>query len=133
MLYPHELEANREREAAPAAEATMRVFTDPNVGPPEVHLLSNGRYHAMVTNSGSGYSRWNDTSLTRWREDATSDARGTFFYLRDVDSGAFWSPTHQPVLQNKPGYEAIFSQARASSARGCMRLTPRWKSRFPGE
>ncbi len=74
VLYPHELEANREREAAPAAEATMRVVTDPNVGPPEVHLLSNGRYHVMVTNSGSGYSRWNDTSLTRWREDATSGA-----------------------------------------------------------
>jgi cellobiose phosphorylase len=30
-----------------------------------------------------------------------------------VDSGAFWSPTHQPALQSKPGYEAIFSQARA--------------------
>ena len=113
VLYPHELEANRERDTAPAAEATMRVFTDPNVGPPEVHLLSNGRYHVMVTNSGSGYSRWNETALTRWREDATSDARGTFFYLRDVDSGAFWSPTYQPALQNKPGCEAIFSQARA--------------------
>ena len=113
VLYPHELEASRERESAPAVEATMRIYTDPNVGPPEVHLLSNGSYHVMVTNSGGGYSRWNDTALTRWREDATRDCWGAFFYLRDVNSGAFWSPTHQPTLQTMTDYEAIFSQGRA--------------------
>ena len=113
VLYPHELEADTEREPAAAVESTMRVFTEPNVGPPEVHLLSNGRYHVMVTNSGAGYSRWNDTAMTRWREDATRDCWGTFFYLRDVESGEFWSPTHQPTLETKPGYEAIFSQNRA--------------------
>ncbi len=113
VLYPHELEADKEREPTAPAESTLRVFTGPNAGPPEVHLLSNGRYHVMVTNSGGGYSRWNDTMMTRWREDATRDNWGTFFYLRDVDSGAVWSPTHQPTLENKPGYEAIFSQARA--------------------
>ena len=113
VLYPHELEASRERESAPVIEATMRVFTEPNIGPPEVHLLSNGRYHVMVTNTGGGYSRWNDTAMTRWREDATRDNWGTFFYLRDADSGEFWSPAHQPTLETKSGYEAIFSQGRA--------------------
>ena len=113
VLYPHELEADKEREPTAPSESTLRVFTEPNVGPPEVHLLSNGRYHVMVTNSGGGYSRWNDTMMTRWREDATCDCWGTFFYLRDVESGAIWSPTHQPTLENKPGNEAIFSQARA--------------------
>jgi cellobiose phosphorylase len=113
VLYPHELEAGRERETTALAETILRVFTDPNAGPPEVHLLSNGHYHVMVTNSGGGYSRWNDTALTRWREDATRDCWGTFFYLRDVDSGAFWSPAHQPTLEAKPGFEAIFSQGRA--------------------
>lgn len=113
VLYPHELEAGRERELSPAAESNVRVFTQPNSGPPEVHLLSNGRYHVMITNSGGGYSRWNDTALTRWREDSTRDCWGTFFYLRDVDTGKFWSPAHHPTLENKPGYEAIFSQGRA--------------------
>ena len=113
VLYPHELEAGRARESSAATESTMRVFTDPNSGAPEVHLLSNGRYHVMITNSGGGYSRWNDIALTRWREDATRDCWGTFFYLRDADSGKFWSPAHQPTLETKPGYEAIFSQGRA--------------------
>ncbi|WP_258286145.1 hypothetical protein, partial [Escherichia coli] len=37
---------------------------------PEVQLLSNGRYHVMVTSAGGGYSRWNQLAVTRWREDA---------------------------------------------------------------
>jgi hypothetical protein len=36
-----------------------------------------------------------------------------FSALLFVLGGAVWSPTHQPTLENKPGYEAIFSQARA--------------------
>ena len=112
VIFPHELEAGAARETT-TREPTLRVFTDPNAGPPEVHLLSNGRYHVMVTNAGGGYSRWQDTLMTRWREDATRDCWGAFFYLRDVASGKFWSPAHQPTLEAKAGYEAIFSQGRA--------------------
>ena len=55
---------------------------------PEVHLLSNGRYHVMITAAGSGYSRWEDLALTRWQEDATRDHWGTFLYVRDLASGS---------------------------------------------
>ena len=40
---------------------------------PEAHLLSNGRYAVMLTGAGSGYSRWRELGITRWREDATRD------------------------------------------------------------
>ena len=33
-------------------------------------LLSNGRYHVMVTAEGTGYSDWQDRAASRWREDA---------------------------------------------------------------
>ncbi|HEY5997310.1 MAG TPA: glucoamylase family protein, partial [Candidatus Deferrimicrobiaceae bacterium] len=36
----------------------VRVLTSPDTPTPEVHLLSNGRYHVMITNAGGGYSRW---------------------------------------------------------------------------
>ena len=82
----------------------------PDTPTPEVHLLSNGRYHVMVTNAGGGYSRWRDLAVTRWREDATRDNWGTFCYLRDVDSGAFWSTAYQPTLRaGTQRYEAIFT------------------------
>jgi cyclic beta-1,2-glucan synthetase len=53
------------------------VFDTPHTPSPEVQLLSNGRYHVMVTNAGGGYSRWRDLAVTRWREDRTCDNWGT--------------------------------------------------------
>ena len=52
-------------------------------------------------------------ALTRWREDITRDNWGMFCYLRDVDSGDFWSTTYQPTRRKTEQYEAIFSEARA--------------------
>ncbi len=94
-------------------KGSMRVISDPNTPEPQVHLLSNGRYHVMVTGAGGGYSRWQDLAVTRWREDPTRDCWGNFCYLRDVESREFWSITYQPTLRVGEGYEAIFSEARA--------------------
>jgi len=93
--------------------SVMRVFTNPAPPAPEVHLLSNGRYHLAISSAGGGYSRWHDLAVTRWREDATRDCWGTFVYLRDVASGEFWSTAYQPTRRETKGYEAIFTQARA--------------------
>ena len=54
---------------------------------PRTHLLSNGRYSTMITAAGSGYSRWHDVAITRWREDVTCDGWGAYIFLRDVRSG----------------------------------------------
>ena len=101
------------RKAPADADTPVRAFSGPDTPNPEVQLLSNGRYHVVVTNAGGGYSRWKDLAVTRWREDATSDNWGTFCYLRDVDSGAFWSTAYQPTLQPADRFEAVFSEARA--------------------
>jgi cyclic beta-1,2-glucan synthetase len=103
----------------PAAEAAAahRVLPDPNTPSPEVHLLSNGSYHVMATNAGGGYSRWRDLAVTRWREDATCDGYGTFIYLRDRQTGRFWSTTYQPTRQKPERHEAVFVQARAEYRR----------------
>src|SRR5271169_2224815 len=95
----------------------MRVYSDAGGAAPEVHLLSNGRYHVVVTNAGGGYSRWRDLAVTRWREDPTRDCWGSFCYLRDVDSGSFWSTAFQPTLKPSRRYQAIFTQARAEFRR----------------
>ena len=53
-----------------AEEKPVRVYATPDTPAPEVQLLSNGRYHVMITNAGGGYSRWKDMAVTRWREDS---------------------------------------------------------------
>ena len=63
---------------------TPRRFFSPHQPIPHTQLLSNGRYAVMMTAAGSGYSRWGDLAVTRWREDATRDDWGTYVFLRDV-------------------------------------------------
>ena len=94
-------------------EPEIRIINTPNTAIPEVQLLSNGKYHVMVTNSGGGYSRWKDIAVTRWREDTTRDNWGTFCYIRDLETGAYWSTSHQPTLIKAENFEAAFSQGRA--------------------
>jgi cyclic beta-1,2-glucan synthetase len=98
-------------------EVQMRVIRTPNTLLPEIQLLSNGRYYAMITNSGSGYSRWKDIAVTRWREDATIDDTGIFCFIRDLDNESSWSAAFQPSLKTAESYEVVFSQGRAEFRR----------------
>ena len=105
------------RATADTHEAPVRVFDTADTTAPAVQLLSNGRYHVMVTNGGGGYSRWKDVALTRWREDATCDPWGNFCYLRDTASGRVWSPTFLPSRTPADRYEATFSESRVDFRR----------------
>ena len=131
-LHPHAAEVSAAAQPTPAeAGEIMRVFTDPDTPTPEVHLLSNGRYHVMATNAGGGYSRWRDMAVTRWREDVTSDCWGTFIYLRGRDTGRYWSTAHQPTLRKADHYEAIFVQARLNTGAAIRLLKRTPVERFP--
>jgi cyclic beta-1,2-glucan synthetase len=121
-IFPHVAEASVTHSTSAEADGAMRVFTDPNASIPEVHLLSNGRYHVVITSAGGGYSRWKDLAVTRWREDATRDCFGSFCYLRDVISGAVWSTSLQPTLKAGKRYHAIFTQSRAEFRRSDDRV-----------
>jgi cyclic beta-1,2-glucan synthetase len=116
-FYANTAELTGIQAGAGTPQMPIRVLDTPNTPLPEVQLLSNGRYHVMVTHAGGGYSRWKDLAVTRWREDGTRDPWGTFCYLRDVDSGAVWSTAHQPVLRRAEHYETIFSEGRAEFRR----------------
>ncbi|HEV2041100.1 MAG TPA: glucoamylase family protein, partial [Casimicrobiaceae bacterium] len=116
-LHAHAAELSQIRAAEESPEMPMRILSTPDTPIPEVQLLSNGRYHVMVTNAGGGSSRWKDLSVTRWREDSTRDNWGSFCYLRDVTSGEFWSTAHQPTLKPSKRYEVIFSEGRVEFRR----------------
>ena len=72
---------------------------------PTVALLSNGSYSVMITSACSGYSTWRDLDVTRWREDATRDCWGQFYYVRDLSDERMWS-IGQPLP--KAAYECAF-------------------------
>jgi len=83
----------------------------------QAQLLSNGRYAVMLTRAGSGFSRWGNLAVTRWREDPTCDGWGSYVLLRDSSSGAVWSACLQPYGGNSREHAALFSEGRANFAR----------------
>jgi len=117
-FFTHTAGVTDVRTASSNKEMPLRIFNTPDTPFPEVKLLSNGgRYRVIITNSGGGYSLWNDLAVTRWREDTTCDNRGSFCYLRDAENGNFWSTTFQPTLKQPEKYEVIFSEGRAEFRR----------------
>ncbi|MEJ1095566.1 MULTISPECIES: glucoamylase family protein [unclassified Pseudoxanthomonas] len=115
IFHPHEAgdAGGRRTHAEREGEAPLRLLRDPGVSRAAVQLLSNGRYHGLLSSAGGGYSRLGDMSITRWREDATRDHWGSFCYLRDVSSGEYWSAAYQPTAVAVDNYEVIFSDAKA--------------------
>jgi cyclic beta-1,2-glucan synthetase len=84
---------------------------------PRVHLQGNGRYSLMVTNSGGGYSRWNNFDVSRWRPDTTRDSWGSFLYIRDPQAQTIWASSFQPVAGRLGTNSVSFSADRASFQR----------------
>jgi cyclic beta-1,2-glucan synthetase len=95
----------------------LRRFRSPHDLVPRTHVLSNGRYAVMITAAGSGYSRWLDLAVTRWREDVTCDDWGTYVFLRDAASGEVWSAGYQPSGAEPDRYEVAFSEDRVEIVR----------------
>ncbi len=106
--------AARIRELVPPA---ARRFETPHDPTPRTVLLSNGRYAVMLTSAGSGYSRWRDIAVTRWRDDPTRDCWGSYIYLRDEQTGNVWSAGFQPAGVEPSSYEAAFFEDHAEITR----------------
>src|SRR6185437_2823621 len=58
--------------------------------------------------------RWGDVAVTRWQPDPTEDRLGSYIFLRDTDTGDWWSATAEP--KSVPGEQAQthFSDDKAS-------------------
>jgi cellobiose phosphorylase len=67
---------------------------------PWVNVLANPHFGAVVSESGPACT-WGENAhefrLTPWHNDPVSDSSGEAFYIRDEESGHFWSPTPLPV------------------------------------
>ena len=74
--------------------------TDQQVTPaPWVNVLANPHFGTVISESGLAYT-WSENAhefrLTPWGNDPVSDSSGEAFYLRDEETGHFWSPMPLP-------------------------------------
>jgi cellobiose phosphorylase len=88
-------------------ETKEYVITSPRTPRPWVNIISNGDYGIAVSQTGSGYS-WRTHAqlnrLTRWEQDLIKDEWGKYIYIRDADTGKFWSAGWKPVCTDPTRY-----------------------------
>jgi len=75
------------------------VMQSDDVSPtPWSNILSNEQFGTLITESGGGYTWFlnaHEFRLTPWRNDPVVDPAGEFLYIRDEETGLFWSPVHK--------------------------------------
>jgi cellobiose phosphorylase len=66
---------------------------------PWVNVIANPHFGTVVSEAGQSYT-WVENAhefrLSPWNNDPVSDSAGEMFYIRDEESGQFWSPTSLP-------------------------------------
>lgn len=74
---------------------------------PWINVLANPSFGSLVSESGSAHT-WSENAqmfcLTPWSNDPVSDPNTEAFYLRDEDSGHYWSPTVLPSASPGASY-----------------------------
>jgi cellobiose phosphorylase len=72
---------------------------------PWANVIANQNFGTVVSESGSAYT-WAENAhefrLTPWHDDPVADPSGEAFYLRDEETGEFWSPAPAPASGTTP-------------------------------
>lgn len=63
---------------------------------PEIGVLSNGEYTVMLNDRGTGFSRFNNIMINRYRM-ISSEPYGQFLFIRNLASDKLWSNTYAPL------------------------------------
>src|SRR3990167_3525339 len=87
------------------------VITRPDTPRPWINFLTNGKYTALCSATGGGYSFYIDTAFNRITRGIPGDAifydrPGRYLYIRDNETGEYWTTNWQPVMKKAPFWEA---------------------------
>ncbi len=96
------------------------VITRPDTPAPWVNYLGSPEYGAIVSNNGAGYSFVQSGAngrISRFRFNSMMALPGRYVYLRDKETGDYWSATWQPVGKPLDTYK---SECRHGTAYSVM-------------
>ena len=109
-----EAEERTSKDETEVQSPDTRIILDPLWALRSTCVMSNGRYSVMVSATGTGYSRWGELAVTRWQPDPTEDRLGSFIFLRDTETGNWWSATAEPRQAPDEVAQTHFSDDKAS-------------------
>jgi len=78
---------------------------DESTPAPWVNVIAGPHFGTLISEAGIGCT-WAENShenrITTWNNDPVSDGTGECLYVRDEETGEFWSPTPLPVRDRDP-------------------------------
>ena len=83
---------------------------------PRTLWLSNNRYSLMLTSDGDGFSKLKKLMVNRWTSD-TDSFSGQYIYIRETDSGRYWSAAYKPTMKEPDDYRVLFCANKAEFMR----------------
>jgi len=85
------------------------VITRPDTPTPWLNYLGNGNFSGIISNNAGGLLFDKDPGnrrLTRYKYNSLPmDRPGRYIYIRDMESGEYWSAGWQPVMKEPEAYE----------------------------
>jgi cellobiose phosphorylase len=108
-----------------APDGESYIITEPRTPRPWCNVISNGDYGLMVSQTGGGYS-WlgnaGQNRITRASQDLIKDNWGKYVYLRDTESGEYFSLAWKPVMAPYESYRAVHGIGWTRFEQRCLGL-----------
>jgi len=87
------------------------IIKRPDTPRPWINYLTNGRYCALCSQTGGGYSFFETSGYNRLTREyppfvVHRDRPGRYIYIRDKETGEYWSANWQPVCKEPQRFEA---------------------------
>jgi N,N'-diacetylchitobiose phosphorylase len=82
-------------------------MTDKAAATAREHRLANDRYHLTISDDGTGSSHYGDLAITRRVPDRTRETDAFVIYVRDLETGEYWTAGAEPVRCAGDTYESI--------------------------
>ena len=83
---------------------------------PEIGVVSNGQYTVLLNDRGSGFSRYRNILINRYRK-VTADHYGTYLYIRNLRNDHLWSNTYSPLDVMPSQYRVSFASDKVTYLR----------------
>jgi len=100
------------------------VITQPDTPLPWINYLGESKYCALISNTAGGYSFYRDpreNRILRYRYDNIPfDQGGRYLYIRDDQTGKFFSPTWAPVYSKLDKYECRHGMGYTTITSECL-------------
>jgi cyclic beta-1,2-glucan synthetase len=86
-------------------EYVIYLGPDTHTPAPWVNIVANPTFGTVLSETGAGFTWYGNSQrnrLTQWSNDPVMDPPSEALYIRDEESGIYWTPTPAPIREKTP-------------------------------